>query len=293
METRTLGRTGLAVSVLGFGASHIGSDQCHETEAERVLNTVLDSGVSLLDTARGYGSSEERIGRFLRHRRSEFVLSTKGGYGVDGVPDWTPECIRSGIEQALQRMRTDCVDIFHLHSCPAETLLHSGVVEELIRAREAGKIRAAAYSGENADRACALGLGVFDVIQTSVNLCDQRVLDEALPITGRDAVGVIAKRPIANAFWRHAQRPVGEYCEEYWVRQQAMGLDPGDLDWAEFALRFTAFQPGVHSCIVGTASLDNLRRNIGYAGRGPLPTGVVESIRKRFRECDHGWTGEV
>ena len=73
METRAFGNTGLRVSVLGFGAGHVGGDDLSEGEASRLLNEVLDLGVTLIDTARSYGLSEERVGRHLAHRRDAFV----------------------------------------------------------------------------------------------------------------------------------------------------------------------------------------------------------------------------
>ena len=98
----------------------------------------------------------------------------------------------------------------------------------------------------------------------------------------RPDVGVIAKRPIANAPWRFAERPTGNYAELYWERLQQLDLDPGELDWAEFALRFTAYAPGVQSAITGTAQLANLRRNVETASHGPLPAAALEGI-------DHAW----
>lgn len=293
MERRPLGRTSLNVSILGFGASHIGSDRCSDAEAGRILNAVLDAGINFIDTARGYGFSEERIGRLIAHRRADYVLSTKGGYGIAGVADWTPDCIARGIEQALRLMRTDVIDVFHLHSCPRHTLEHSGVVEALVRAREAGKIRAAAYSGENENRAWAIASGSFDVVQTSVNICEQRVLREALPTTIERGIGVIAKRPIANAFWRHAAQPHGDYSEVYWLRQQAMRLDPTPLPWGEYALRFAAYTPGVTTCIVGTSNMEHLMENIDQVSKGPLPDEVVERAQAAFDREDQDWVGQV
>ena len=92
MTPRPLGQTGLGVSPIGFGAMHFdGIDD--EVEVSRLLNGALDMGVTLIDTARGYGRSEARIGRHIAHRRRAYVLSTKFGYGVDGIPDWTYACI--------------------------------------------------------------------------------------------------------------------------------------------------------------------------------------------------------
>src|SRR5512147_854288 len=122
MQQRAFGNTGLVVPVLGFGAMQLGDPAFDDAEAGRQLNAVLDAGLTLIDTARAYGLSEERIGRHLAQRRSEFVLSTKVGYGVPGVPDWTHECILRGVDAARDRMRVDVIDIVHLHSCGLETL---------------------------------------------------------------------------------------------------------------------------------------------------------------------------
>lgn len=181
MRQREFGTTGLRVSVLGLGAGQVGAEALPEAEAERLLNRTLDLGITLIDTARGYGLSEERIGRYLAHRRDEFVLSTKGGYGVEGARDWTPENIRQGIERALRLLRTDRIDLFHLHSCPLDTLRRDDLLGELGRAREAGLIRVAAYSGENEALAWAAESGRFGSLQTSVNVADQWSLHHVLP----------------------------------------------------------------------------------------------------------------
>ncbi|MBL0386852.1 aldo/keto reductase [Tumebacillus sp. ITR2] len=293
MEQRAFGNTGLTVSALGFGAGHIGRDEMTEREAEQVLNTVLELGITLIDTARGYGHSEERIGRHLAHRRQEFVLSTKVGYGVEGFEDWTGPTITAGVERALKTLQTDYLDIVHLHSCPLEVLQRGDVVEALVRAKEAGKIRVAAYSGENEALQYAIETGAFGSLQFSVNLCDQRVIDAGLQLAQENGLGVIAKRPLANAPWRFAERPVGEYAEEYWVRLQQMNLTPGDLSWDEFALRFTAYLPGVHTCIAGTSRLDNLKRNADILAQGPLPEAVMAHVRETFKANDQEWVGQI
>jgi aryl-alcohol dehydrogenase-like predicted oxidoreductase len=258
-----------------------------------LLNAVLDLGVNLVDTARGYGLSEERIGRHLAHRRDEFILSTKGGYGVDGVADWTPEVLTKGIEQALKRMNTDHIDIFHLHSCPLETLQRDDLFGALEAARQAGLIRVAAYSGENDALEWAVSSGRFGGVQTSVNLFDQRSARTALPLALESGIGVIAKRPIGNAPWKYDARPVGEYAEEYWHRMKTMNLSPESGDWLETALRFSAHAPGVRSIIVGTGKLAHLKRNAELVARGPLPEPEVQRWRAAFAAHDGGWTGQV
>jgi aryl-alcohol dehydrogenase-like predicted oxidoreductase len=287
---RAFGTTGLEVSLLGFGAGHVGGDDLSEDQAGTLLNAVLDLGVTLIDTARGYGQSEERIGRHLAHRRDDFVLSTKGGYGVDGVQDWTGEVIRRGIEQALRTMRTDRIDIFHLHSCPLETLRHEDILSALEEAKRQGQIRCIAYSGENDALEWAAGSGRFDSVQCSVNLFDQRALWGVLP--GARGLGVIAKRPIANAAWQFGDQPHGQYAEAYWRRMKAMNLGP-NIDWLELAIRFSAFAPGVSSIIVGTGKLQHFKHNLELLARGPLPDAEVQRWRSAFEAHDQGWIGQV
>jgi aryl-alcohol dehydrogenase-like predicted oxidoreductase len=293
MEAREFGNTGLFVSALGFGAGQVGDAAIEEAEAGALLNAALDLGITLVDTARGYGLSEERIGRHLAHRREEFVLSTKVGYDVPGFENWTGPCITAGVDAALDRLRTDVIDIVHLHSCPLDVLERGDVVEALERAVEAGKVRVAAYSGDNEPLEWAVASGRFGSVQTSVNIFDQRVIDRGLAAARERGLGLIAKRPVGNAPWRFEKRPVGDYCEEYWVRMKAMGIEAYGGDWQELALRFTAWLPGVASCIVGTRNLDHLRLNAELVARGPLLGDEVDGIRAAFREHDDGWTGQI
>ncbi|HRI64823.1 MAG TPA: aldo/keto reductase [Polyangium sp.] len=293
MQQRPFGQTGILVSALGFGAGHIGAPDMTEDHAGTLLNRAFDRGINIVDTAPGYGFSEERIGRHLSWRRKEMVISTKGGYGVAGVPDWTGECIVRGVEQALERMRTDWIDIFHLHSCPLETLRREDILRALEDVVRSGKVKVAAYSGENEALAWAIESQRFGAIETSVNICDQRSLEKLIGSGMTHHLGVIAKRPLANAPWRFGERPVGHYAEVYWERLRQMDIDPGDLPWDELALRFAVFCPGVSTAIAGTASIQNLDRNIRMANRGPLPSDVFRDIRDAFRRHDHDWIGQI
>jgi aryl-alcohol dehydrogenase-like predicted oxidoreductase len=108
--------------------------------------------------------------------------------------------------------------------------------------------------------------------------------------------GIVAKRPLANAPWRYDSEPHGEYCQEYWKRMQAMKLQelkPASMDWAELALRFTLSTPEISTAIVGSLNIENIKKNVAYAGKGPLPSSLTEKIRRRFKEKDQNWLGEV
>jgi len=290
LDLRPFGRTGLAVPVLGFGAGHVGDPSLDEAEVGRLLHGALDLGVTLIDTARSYGLSEERIGRHLAGRRDEFVLSTKVGYGISGYGDWTGPVIAAGVDAALGRLRTDRIDVVHLHSCPLDVLERGEVVAALQAMVAAGKVRVAAYSGDNAPLAWAIASGAFGSVEASVNLVDQRAIERALPAARERGLGVIAKRPAANAPWRFAERPAAADVALYWDRWRALGLDPGPYDWTELSLRFAAWQEGVHCAIVGTSRLEHLRRNVEQVAKGPLPAAMVAAVRAAFRA---EWEGQI
>jgi len=287
VELRDFGATGLRVSILGLGAGQVGESHVSEAEASVLLNGALDLGVTLIDTARGYGLSEERIGRHLGRRRDGFLLSSKGGYDMPGAADWSPASVTASIESSLRLTRSDRIDIFHLHSCPREVLRRGDLQDALDAAVAAGKVGLAGYSGDNEHLAYAAESGRFAVIEASVNVADQWNLHHVLG--RRPELGVIAKRPLANAPWRFATRPFGHYAEVYWERLDKLALDPGDREWADFALRFTAHAPGVHTAIVGTAKLAHLRRNVELVNRGPLPPEVLTGIDEAWQRIGHDW----
>jgi len=278
--------------LLGFGAGHIGEPTLSEKKIEYFLNEILDSGITLIDTARSYGLSEERIGRYLAARRPEYILSTKIGYGIAGIADWTAPIIPAGVEAALKNLKTDYIDIVHFHSCPLEILQQEELTETLNRLVEAGKVRIAAYSGENEALEYAIQSGNFAGVQTSVNIFDQRVIDRILPLTTEKGIGLIAKRPLGNAVWRFKERPENQDGEIYWSRMNKMGLDFGE-DWPEIVLRFTAFTTGVDCCITGSSNIGNIRKNIQYLEKGPLTKELYSRIRKAFRKNDDNWTGHI
>jgi aryl-alcohol dehydrogenase-like predicted oxidoreductase len=292
VQQRPFGGTTLSASVVGLGAGQVGEADVSEAQAAELLNGALDLGITLVDTALGYGTSEERIGRHLGRRRGEFLLSSKGGSGVPGQEDWSSGSVRAGIEQTLRRTRSERVDVYFLHSCPLEVLRRGDLQDTLDDAAAEGLIGIAGYSGDNEALEFAAASGRFGAIECSVNVVDQWNLRH---VVGRQPeLGVIAKRPIANAPWRFAERPSGHYAELYWERLRELALDPGELggaglDWAELALRFSAYAPGVHTAIVGTANLANLTRNVAAAERGPLPSEVLDAIVAAWRRVGSDW----
>ncbi len=292
MEIRDFGKTGLRVSALGLGAGQVGAEDLADDEAGRVLNRVLDAGITLIDTADCYGLSEERIGRHIAHRRDEYVLSSKCGHDVPGTQDWTPENVRASVERSLQRLQTDRIDVLHLHSCDKDKLADGSLADAMDELVAAGKVRFAAYSGENDSLAAAIESGRFASVETSVNIADQWSLHHALPAARERGMGVIAKRSIANAVWKYASRPDGVYGEVYWDRLQELDYDLG-ADPQVFALRFSAFAPGVDCAIMGTSKLANLDAAVAAVEKGPLEQAQLEAVEARWQQVGSGFNGQI
>jgi aryl-alcohol dehydrogenase-like predicted oxidoreductase len=315
MIHRTLGATGMNVSVLGFGGAEIGYQSAEQETVNRLLNEALDAGLNVIDTAECYRNSEELIGHGVGHRRKDFFLFTKVGHasGIDPpLPDWDPRLIERSIERSLKRLKTDRVDLVQLHSCDEATLRRGHVIEALQRAKAAGKTRFIGYSGDSVAAEWAVKSGHFDTLQTSVNLADQECLELTLPVCVKKNMGVIAKRPIANAAWTHASEPVGNYGHEYWKRLRALEYPAlretsmmageaadaqtgaGDALAAELALRFTLAAPGVGTMIVGTKRPGRWRENAEAVAKGPLGEEEFKMMRGRWKVVAMaGWVGQV
>jgi aryl-alcohol dehydrogenase-like predicted oxidoreductase len=293
VELRPLGQTGLSVSVLGLGAGRIGEPAASDADVERLVAGALDAGVTLIDTARSYGLSEERLGRALAGRRERVVLSTKVGYGVPGLADWTGPCITAGVDAALVRLRTDRLDVVHLHSCELAVLERNGVAEALRGAVETGKVRVAAYSGEGDALVWAVRSGLFGAVQCSVSVVDQAVLRGAVAEARARDMGVLGKRALGNAPWRFETRPLEPDVAEAWDRFRTLRPDAGGLDWPALFTRFAAFAPGVSAILVGTRSLAHLQQAAAAVAEGPLDPGRLASLRQAFDVAGRSWGGRI
>jgi aryl-alcohol dehydrogenase-like predicted oxidoreductase len=286
----------MQVSVLGFGGSEIGSSAT-QAEVTRLLGAALDAGFNVIDTAACYGRSEELIGA-MAHRRDEFYLLTKCGHAA-GLPgsDWDPAVMAKSIDRSLQRLRTDHLDLVQLHTCSEELLRQGEVIEVLQRARAAGKTRYIGYSGDGAKALYAVRCGVFDTLQTSVSIADQEAITLTIPDAAAAGVGVIAKRPIANAAWRTGRRPDDRYAHTYWDRLQTLAYPflGGDVQAAVgTALRFTLAVPGVGTAIVGTAKPSRWPQNAALLEAGPLPPEEFAAIAARWGAvAPPSWVGQT
>jgi aryl-alcohol dehydrogenase-like predicted oxidoreductase len=295
MERRRLGRTGLRVSVLGLGGSEIGYEGASQATVDRLLGSALDAGLNVIDTAECYEGSERLIGAALGARRSQCHLFTKCGHANGwGRADWRPAPLLASIERSLQRLRTDHVDLIQLHSCDLAVLKRGEAIRGLETARDRGLARFIGYSGDGAAARYAVECGAFDTLQISISVAEQEPLATTLPLAVERAMGVIAKRPIANAVM--AERPSRSgYGYEYWRRLQKLDYDftkRGDA--VATALRFTLSVPGVHTAIVGTARPGRFEENARHLEAGNLPAAQMKAIRARWAEvADRTWVGQT
>jgi hypothetical protein len=302
VDMRQLGNTDLQVSRLGIGLSEIGYELRMEQEerAARILNIALDHGINFLDTAACYGISEELIGRTIADRRDEYVLATKAGHvagDYQGEP-WTARTIRDSIERSLRRMQTDHLDLVQLHSCSLEVLKQGEAIRALQEARQAGKTRYIGYSGDNEAAEWAVESGVFDTLETSFNLVDQRARTRLFPQVRETGIGLIAKRPIANAAWGERKKPTA-YTDEYARRAKRMAQEGGSISGAPedsilLSLGFTLAHDVIDTAIVGTSNPEHLRENIRMVEEQlPIADGVVEELQRLFDQVQQDWRQEV
>lgn len=299
MEKRRLGSTDMLASVLGFGGSEIGYERASVATVRKLLNGALDAGLNVIDTAECYIASEELIGAAVSTRRKDYYLFTKCGHERGwSCPDWRPESLLRSIERSLKRLKSDCVDLIQLHSCPEEELRRGAVIEALGRARERGYTRYLGYSGDSGAALYAVKCRAFDALQISVSVADQEAIDRVLPLALERNLGVIAKRPVANVAWRNGNRPPGDfYARSYWERLRQLQYDflEGELkETVSTALRFTLSVPGVHTAIVGTVKPGRFAENSAAVMAGPLPEEFFDRIRARWREVARSnWEGQI
>ena len=287
------------VSVLGFGGSEIGYENASRETVADLLNSALDAGLNVIDTAECYHNSEELIGQAVSNRRKDFYLFTKCGHphGYGERADWSKASILESIQRSLRRLKTEKVDLVQLHSCSEVELRKGEAIEALRTARERGYTRYIGYSGDSQAARVAVETGAFDTLQTSINLPAQEASELTLPLAREKQMGVIAKRPIANAAWKTGHRPIDSYHHEYWERLRKLKYHFLDSDVEKavaIALRFTLSIPGVHTAIVGTKNPDRWRQNAKFLDGGALDKSLFNEIRERWEECaPRTWIGQV
>ncbi len=219
MQYRTLGKTGLRVSVVGLGTmvhgGHFGP--MDDTESIGAIEAALELGVNFIDTSDAYGAgySETLLGKALRGRRDRVILATKGGNTMvgpnRGKRNFSPDYISRVMDESLKRLQTDYVDLYQLHNPTVDVIEQGEVWSVLERAKQAGKIRNYGVSINTMEEGvAAVNGGRSDAIQVEYNLLAQEPADELLPLAQRANVAVIARVPLRRGVLTGKLTPADE-----------------------------------------------------------------------------------
>ena len=278
IKFRPLGKTGLLVSEIGFGALEIGRDwaadvnknpsHLTEQEASNVLNGLLDLGVNFIDTAPAYWYSEEYIGKAISHRRKEFVLATKVGEHCDekgSIYDYSGSATKHFIDTSLQRLRTDYIDLIQIHSASIEVLERGETLSAMSEARQAGKVLHIGMTEGVKECIRGLEIGGYETVQFPYNLLNIEAEEKLLPLIREKRAGSIIMRGLAG----------GKLSEKYKYLQneklrnaiegflQFVGTENDKTEnLASLALGYLFARSEVSSVIVGTRRLEAVKRNI-------------------------------
>jgi aryl-alcohol dehydrogenase-like predicted oxidoreductase len=312
MDHRTLGKTGLEVTTLGYGAWGIGQTMwigADDDESLRALRRAIELGVNFIDTAHGYGDghSERLVGQVVRESAGNVHVATKippknriwpAPSGVHANEAFPAEHVIARTEESLERLGVDTIDVQQFHVWSDEWVGQGDWLDAIDQLKREGKIRFFGVSINDHQPANAIKLvesGHVDTVQVIYNVFDQSPEDELFPAVQRANVGVIARVPfdegaLTGRITPETEFPEGDFRNDYfqgerkqevWDRVQAIARDAevSTDDLAEIALRFAVTHPAVSTAIAGMRSIRNVERNVAAAGKGPLSAREVEALR--------------
>jgi aryl-alcohol dehydrogenase-like predicted oxidoreductase len=290
METRDFGKTGLTVTVLGYGAMAL--RQVDPQHAEQLLNAVLDQGITFIDTAPDYGHSEDMIGRFISHRRDEYVLATKCGCNVpreggDNAPRhiWTAAQLRHNIEHSLKRLNTDVIDVWQIHSADPGEVEGTEVMDEMRRIKEEGKVRHIAVSMGGQSE--GYGYNQLKGYLTSDGIEAIQIWYSAFIRYSEALITQAAEAGWGTIIRGLVRPPFGTTNDEHFEKARLDDfLQPGESR-SQFLIRFGLSHPNLHTAIVGTSSLDHLADNVAAAEAGPLPDETLAEVKHRLEKAGY------
>lgn len=313
MQYRPLGNTQINVSALSLGTVALGMSygitpkeskeagqaggmpRPSQAEVTRLVHRAIDQGINFIDTARGYGDSEELLGHALRGRRQDVVLATKIGCFGPGGQILEGKALRQQMEASLatslRLLRTDWVDLLMLHSAPVDLLQQGEAVQILKEFQARGVARAIGASTYGVQAAeLAIDVGV-NALQVAFNILDQRLADGVLPKAKANGVGIIVR----SVFLKGVLTPRADDLPPHLaklrarsesIKQFAAGLTPS-MTRVEAALRFVLCQPDVTSALVGVISETELDASLRAAAAETLSPEVMDQFKRM------GWDDPV
>lgn len=283
MRYRTLGRTGLLVSEIGLGALEMGRDwgiriegnygRPPAEEAVRAIQSALERGITLIDTAPAYQLSEERVGQAVAGHRQEVVLATKVGehYAEERGfwYDYSAQAVTNSIEQSLRRLQTEYLDLLQIHSASVEVIERGETLEAMQRFQRAGHVRFLGMTGGIDAALAAIVHGAYDSVQVDYNLLNQRAAHTVFPAAREHQIGVIVMSPLAQGSltdkWEHlpAERQAAIRPWQFLVRP--------NQTLAQAALRFVLADETVSSTIPGSRTAAHIAQNVAAAEQTLAP----------------------
>ena len=278
--------------MLGYGAMELrGAPRARDIsdgQAETILRAALDAGINYIDTSIDYGLSEERIGRYIAHRRDNYYLASKCGCLVGAPPAprgergphvFSRENIIAGVEQSLRRMKTDYLDVVQFHISPSrQTLEENGALDALLQLQAAGKVRFIGMSGTLPNLRDHIAMGIFDVFQVPYSAVE-REHEDAISRAAEAGAGIVIRGGAAKGA-PSIEKQTGLQWDR-WQRAQLDDLLDG-MTSVEFVLRFTFSHPHMHTTIVGTVNPAHLQANLAALEKGPLPSDVYVEAKRRL-----------
>lgn len=284
MEQRRLGNSDVSVSVIGLGTWEMAGDfwgAADDQESIRVVHRALELGVTLVDTAEGYGAghAEEVLGRALAGRRDQVVISSKV------APNHLePEAIEAALEGSLARLGTDHIDVYYIH-WPSLDHPIGPAMEKLEQLRAQGRIRAIGVSNFSVPRLEEAGrYGVVDVLQPPYNALWREIEAEILPYCREHAIGVMPYSGLAQGLLTGTLRPDTTFAEGD-RRQGTVLFQPGTYERAlaavehlrpmaarygrslpQLAIAWLTSRPGVSSPLLGARTVAEMEENAAGVG---------------------------
>ena len=291
---KKLGSTGLEVTVLGLGTVELGLEYGigkkeipSEQTAITILKTAVDAGITYIDTARGYGISEERIGKSGIGKIPGVVIGTKCGMplekGIDPHGDELKQLIVCDVEESLRKLQTDSLQLLQLHYATVEQIEHGEITDILRELKESGKVQHVGIStrGEEAPLS-AIKTNFFETLQLAHSIVDQRMTGNVMTEAMKNNVGIINRSVLLKGSLtptRREQLPEQlSVLKENSRKAEQVATDLG-MDLPTLAMRFVISNPAVSTALMGTTKPERITTTVSAVSAGPLPEDILVKLR--------------
>lgn len=291
MRKNRLGQSDLHVSEIGLGCMSLGTD---EAKAISIVHEALDQGINFVDTADLYdeGRNEEIIGKAIRQRRQDVILTTKvGNRRIPGQEGWSWDpskaYIKNAVKDSLKRLQTDYIDLYQLHGGTIEDPIDE-TIEAFEELKQEGLIRYYGISSirPNVIREYVKKSNIVSVM-SQYSILDRRPEEEILPLLAKHGISMIARGPLARGILSERGRSKAEKnyldysSEELLNLHDRLSQETSDSrNLAQTALHYPLANPSVAVIIPGASSLEQLKSNVMAADVAPLTSEELADIQQ-------------